>query len=486
MAFEVPVESGALHPGSFAEILLVHTALDHFEANLQNQGSSQLHFVGIHPLSVTAGQLVAAERISSGHSNPPKPCYVPVMTKTLPGADQQPPGPVRQAPGFAGWQAGEGMNKLQRSFYDEVFVPSVNAGNPVDVQRQHGYAETLIGEIVGDAERDPAGTRLRLEALVQAYSGRYLPSTAGEVLADLCFRDGDFAAGYAALGGGVPLSFHLSIAGHLGHPPLTAEQVMNWADWRLTKKGILDLDNVFLALQDRLDAFQAAHGVSIVTDFWRRLNAPGSVDEVAAGVENEVNRIYSGEEVRWFLARSNEPPTPDEVSRAIAFPGASSINWPVEWVDSTRHHVLLGVWLKGLVRQAENDARDKAGTPRIGEQWKSEMGLLKELRAELPEETLVHQHRPYWLAPMSLDIFLPAHNIAVEYQGAQHSAPVDFFGGKDRFEIQQDRDIQKRLLCEDNGCILIEVHPGYSLDAVADNVRAAIRVRRQAAAEAGN
>ena len=375
------------------------------------------------------------------------------------------------------------MNDLQQSFYEEVFVPSVHAGDPVDVQRQYGYVETLIGEITGKAGSDPAGTRVRLEALVQAYRGRYLPSTAGLVLADLCFRDGDFAAGYAALDGGVSLSFHLSIAEYLGHPPLTAEQVMNWAGWRLTKKGILDLGNVFLALQDRLDAFQAAHGVSIATDFWRRLNVPGSVDEVAAGVENEVNRIYSGEEVRWFLARSREPRTPDEAGRAPAFPGAASIVWPVDWVDWTRHYALLDVWLKGLVRMAENDARDKAGTPRIGEQWKSEMALLNRLREALPQETFVHQHRPYWLAPMSVDIFLPAHKIAVEYQGAQHSAPVDFFGGEDRFYLQQDRDIQKRLLCEDNGCILIEVHPGYCLDDVADSVRAAIRMRRQVKAE---
>ena len=100
------------------------------------------------------------------------------------------------------------------------------------------------------------------------------------------------------------------------------------------------------------------------------------MDEVAAGVENEVNRIYSGEEVRWFLARSREPRTPDEAGRAPAFPGAASIVWPVDWVDWTRHYALLDVWLKGLVRMAENDARDKAGTPRIGEQWKSEMALL--------------------------------------------------------------------------------------------------------------
>ncbi|WP_461171219.1 hypothetical protein [Arthrobacter sp. Z1-15] len=155
-------------------------------------------------------------------------------------------------------------------------------------------------------------------------------------------------------------------------------------------------------------------------------------------------------------------------------------------MDSNRYSALLDAWLRELVRQAENEARDKSGTPRIGEQWKSEMRLLEELRAEFPEETFVHQHRPYWLAPMSLDIFLPAHSITMEYQGAQHSAPVDFFGGKDRFEIQQDRDMQKRLMCEDNGCILIEVHPGYCLDDVADNARAAIQIRRQTAAGAGN
>lgn len=40
---------------------------------------------------------------------------------------------------------------------------------------------------------------------------------------------------------------------------------------------------------------------------------------------------------------------------------------------------------------------------------------------------------------------------AVEYQGSQHFKPIDFFGGKERFKYQVERDMNKIKLCEENG-----------------------------------
>lgn len=110
----------------------------------------------------------------------------------------------------------------------------------------------------------------------------------------------------------------------------------------------------------------------------------------------------------------------------------------------------------------------------MGEQWRSEMHLLGQLRAAMPQKKFVHQFCPYWLAPQSLDIFLPGYDIAVEYQGLQHTRPVEFFGGKKVFEEQEMRDSIKAMLCAENGCTLIEVHPGYVLEDVVRDILAAI------------
>jgi hypothetical protein len=82
--------------------------------------------------------------------------------------------------------------------------------------------------------------------------------------------------------------------------------------------------------------------------------------------------------------------------------------------------------------------------------------------------------RPWWLGPQSLDILFHGRGIAVEYQGAQHSHPVEFFGGTVAFQKQQERDATKRRLCAQNGVLLFEVHPDYVLEDVIAQIRRAL------------
>ena len=56
-----------------------------------------------------------------------------------------------------------------------------------------------------------------------------------------------------------------------------------------------------------------------------------------------------------------------------------------------------------------------------------------------------------------VDFFLPNHNIIIEYNGKQHYAPIDYFGGKKKFEQQQDRDESLRFYCEKHKIKLIEI-----------------------------
>ena len=60
-------------------------------------------------------------------------------------------------------------------------------------------------------------------------------------------------------------------------------------------------------------------------------------------------------------------------------------------------------------------------------------------------------------AYLSYNFFIPSQNILIEYQGQQHYEPVDYFGGKDKFKIQQKNDKLKSDYAEKNDYNLIAV-----------------------------
>ena len=65
------------------------------------------------------------------------------------------------------------------------------------------------------------------------------------------------------------------------------------------------------------------------------------------------------------------------------------------------------------------------------------------------------QKRFEWLGKQTLDFYLPDHNIAIECQGIQHFKPIPFFGGKEHFSIQIQRDNVKKTLCKQNNINLL-------------------------------
>jgi hypothetical protein len=125
---------------------------------------------------------------------------------------------------------------------------------------------------------------------------------------------------------------------------------------------------------------------------------------------------------------------------------------------------------KRILREAENNVREREGLPRIGEGWVSETELFCTVRAAFPNTRVLQHARPEWLSPQHLDVYLPEFSIAVEFQGAQHVGPVDYFGGEKAYEEQKRRDARKKKLCAKNECVLIEVFQGY----VASEIVAAI------------
>jgi hypothetical protein len=134
-------------------------------------------------------------------------------------------------------------------------------------------------------------------------------------------------------------------------------------------------------------------------------------------------------------------------------------------------------WVELLIElgeQAENEIREKNGIPRKGEGWVSETELYNILKNHFVDYKIEQHARPRWLKPQHLDIFFPDNNVAVEYQGKQHSEPVEFFGGDDAFKETVKRDKKKKTLCKKNKCELIYVLPDYDIDTVIKSIDNAI------------
>ena len=137
----------------------------------------------------------------------------------------------------------------------------------------------------------------------------------------------------------------------------------------------------------------------------------------------------------------------------------------------------LTVKAQALYREAEDLARVASGLPRIGEGWVSETELYHLLTKAFPDEKVTQHARPPWLSPQHLDVWFPTHNIGVEYQGAQHDRPIEYFGGEEAFSRQVERDQRKRRLAAENGCQLHEVREGYDVAELVAKIASSVATR---------
>ena len=129
---------------------------------------------------------------------------------------------------------------------------------------------------------------------------------------------------------------------------------------------------------------------------------------------------------------------------------------------------------RSLQRDAENTVREECGIPKIGEGWVSETQLYYQIKNYFNKFEVIQHAHPKWLGRQHLDIFIPSLKLAIEYQGAQHFKPVEFFGGEKEFKKLQARDRKKFKLCQENNIILMYVKPGYSIEEVIGKIQSVI------------
>jgi len=123
------------------------------------------------------------------------------------------------------------------------------------------------------------------------------------------------------------------------------------------------------------------------------------------------------------------------------------------------------------IRDLEDEVRLEKELPKIGEGWISETSLYYELKNHFNTENVIHHGHPSWLGKQHVDIWLPKHNIGIEYQGKQHDEPVEFFGGEESFIKNKERDKRKKRLFKENNSDLIEVREGFSLIEIVNRIQ---------------
>lgn len=116
--------------------------------------------------------------------------------------------------------------------------------------------------------------------------------------------------------------------------------------------------------------------------------------------------------------------------------------------------------------------------------WKSEELVYECVKKVFKHNDVVHQHRPYFLrtknGQMSYDVFVYGEEIAFEYQGKQHFEPVEYFGGKEHFNKQKQRDKLKRKLSEEHGIILIYINywEDVTIELIREKISDAFKQRK--------
>lgn len=384
---------------------------------------------------------------------------------------------IGEVPSYKDYFSSEaGMDPAQLAFFKN-YERRQEAGEAVELEGQWSYAFAYLGKVAVQFAEDLEGLRDIYVRFERDYPNTHVAMHCRNWRADVHFLLGDWQGGFDALYPEVPMDIYVTLAPFVTESRLQAATVEQW----MTRSRMLTTSlrgqrkKVDGVLQELLDAAHNQLGRSVVCDLWERLVVDRDHGAPAPPIADEFGGFITQTEVDHYLENFDRR-TYDRPRKAFQSDPRRSraIDWPVKFCATYWFDQIVRARMQSLYRDAENIVRREVGMPAVGEGWISEVNLLNEVREAFPDRRVVHQGRPSWLGQQSLDIYLPDENIGIEYQGAQHSAPVALFGGRPAFERQLERDARKRGLCIENGCRLIEVHPGYDLESVITEIRETI------------
>lgn len=128
----------------------------------------------------------------------------------------------------------------------------------------------------------------------------------------------------------------------------------------------------------------------------------------------------------------------------------------LKYADSGMAEIIEAKQINKQIEQTiENSVRAQCGFKKIGDTWISET-ILYEIVCQIFKGDDVKRHyRPSWLEGLELDIYVPDHNIAFEYQGIQHFRAIKHWGGERQLQKQKEHDARKKRICSERGINLI-------------------------------
>ena len=187
---------------------------------------------------------------------------------------------------------------------------------------------------------------------------------------------------------------------------------------------------------------------------------------------NQKKTTYLIEDYEKFFIHSKESLEKFNTFKKTNFEGVKLKNG-----NATQSFVFLAIssTASKLLRDSENEYRLQIGAKKIGEGWISETELYYKIKKHFTQYNIIHHGKPKWLGSQHFDIWLPKINVAIEYQGAQHDRPIDFFGGEKAFKKNQKRDELKKEKCIKNDVILIEVRPKYDFNELVIQIENIIK-----------
>lgn len=333
------------------------------------------------------------------------------------------------------WATTDEMDENQRRFY-EGWRRAWQTGTTLPVDGNISY---LFCYAYGVLERDPSVALDGLKGLIEAYqeSEPHFANYCRSWVSDCYVALKKYREALDAL---PPLNID-SRSGHRTDVLLTLKLQVGE---RISGRDILTLNGPGVTAWGRQHVNTLSEYLTIIVEAYER--------------EHEVNLLK-----QWAHNTYSSP--------FSIFAGSKSSRKSQLVVYSFSTHEPACNLLRKLTREAENRRREEIGLPKVGEGWISETNLFYEIKESMPADEVVQHASPAWLGKQHLDIFISTLGVAIEFQGAQHDQPVEYFGGLDAFEVSQRRDKLKAERCEQNGIRLIYARPGYCLDDILNEIR---------------